>query len=281
MIKEKYIPKKLSDVKTNKKLIEAITKIKNSVKNETPVLISGPSGCGKTMLAKLVVKDLNLNILYYSQRDFKSTDIIDKIISQLTINSFFPTGVIIDDIEGFKGLNKLSKILNNTTIPLIMICNDLYRIPKDIRDSVNKVEIKPLYVTSVRKIMREIAKKEGLKFDAKNVSRDFRMSLNLLFNDNTELFVTKDPFTKIRDVFNNDINQVNLKTIDLEWIIGNIPNMLNGIDVCFAYDVLDVALRLNRVEVLKCLPKGGGIPEYPLYLRMIKQLKYKKQEEKK
>jgi len=281
MIKEKYIPKKLSDVKTNKKLMEAITKIKNSVKNETPVLISGPSGCGKTMLAKLVVKDLNLNILYYSQRDFKSTDIIDKIISQLTINSFFPTGVIIDDIEGFKGLNKLSKILNNTTIPLIMICNDLYRIPKDIRDSVNKVEIKPLYVTSVRKIMREIAKKEGLKFDAKNVSRDFRMSLNLLFNDNTELFVTKDPFTKIRDVFNNDINQVNLKTIDLEWIIGNIPNMLNGIDVCFAYDVLDVALRLNRVEVLKCLPKGGGIPEYPLYLRMIKQLKYKKQEEKK
>ena len=128
---DKYKPKTIEEVYSNKEAIKAITNwiinFKNKKEGTKPALfISGPPGIGKTTIAHLILKENDFEVIEYNASDVRSQkavkESLSKSINSLNIsimqhNKINYIGIIMDEVDGMSsgdrgGVSELVSIIN-------------------------------------------------------------------------------------------------------------------------------------------------------------------------
>ena len=214
---DKYKPSKFEDVVGNKGLVEKLSLWLNSwnankkagfPKGDSSfhaALLSGPPGIGKTTAAHLASKIANFEIIEFNASDTRSKKSLQNIVTETThsgsiMNLFggkksekHKKVLIMDEVDGMSsgdrgGSAELIKIIKNTGIPIICICND--RSSPKVRSLANHcldLRFRRPTAQQIEKMVQIIAKKEGFRIESNAVgelvqstSGDIRQILNIL-----------------------------------------------------------------------------------------------------
>lgn len=278
---EKYRPKKTSEIigqeEAKKKLIDFIKNFKKQDKRS--LLLYGKPGSGKTSLIHAIANDLNLEIMELNASDFRNKEQIHEIIGQaLRQQSLFCKSkiILIDELEGISGhedrggIQELLRLIETTTYPIIMTCVDPYleKLRKVKSSSIN-LEIKPLTIGDIIKILYKICEKEKINIEPeliKELAIKTKADARAAINDLQVLSISKRKVTK------NDVDMLDsrekdetifeaLKKVlttrqsrgafnqvqnhDYEdiflWLDENLPLEYKGIELEKAYEMLSLA----------------------------------------
>lgn len=197
---EKYRPEKLEDVAAQGRAMKDIRKWIQKWKKGTPkkraLLFYGPPGTGKSATAAAIAKDAGWDFIEMNASDKRTRKEIDRIAgsaaSMGTLTGKDTKRLIVldeaDNVHGTadRGGNKaISKLLNDTKNPVILIGNDRYDVPRGIRNKSKEVNFRRLRKSSIAKVLRKIAEKEGidaeeeaLKILGNRANGDLRSAIN-------------------------------------------------------------------------------------------------------
>jgi len=284
---EKFFPKDLEKFIGN---VEIVKEVENWAKNWSeeksakPLLLYGQSGAGKTCLAYLTATLNDWDLFELNASDFRSKEIIDRIVGAATLNSSFSGKkrlVLLDEVDGLQsrdrgGAGAIISILRETKNPIILTANNIYADKKlaPIRAVCKTLEFKKINYLSIAKRLREILSMQNIPYDeeavkelAKNCSGDFRSALIDLqalsmsgkisiesvknFGGRMRLEKIFKVMTKIfkgtqmADIRKNVFASDVSKDLLLRWIEENIPRQYSGKDVASAFEVLSRADRFN------------------------------------
>ncbi|RWS19289.1 replication factor C subunit 1-like protein, partial [Leptotrombidium deliense] len=148
-------------------------------KTFSAVLFAGNCGIGKTATAHIVAKELGYNIIELNASDDRSEKRLLNFkfnlqeIVRIKNNAWCPSTkniLIIDEIDSNVAVSTLTKIIKNTKIPVVCICNDEYRRTNDIIAVLQKI-------CSAEKICVSF---KNLKSIVEESNNDVRKSINML-----------------------------------------------------------------------------------------------------
>lgn len=262
---KKYSPKSIEDVVGhNKEKTQIVNWIKlwKEGKPQKPLLLVGPAGVGKTTLAHLIGDQFG-ECVELNASDKRSQDIIQATIGESSATqSFFSNDhklIILDEVDGIHGTNDrggvaaINKIIQTSKHPLVLIANDFYsKRLTNIKTKCEVIKFKKVRSNSINKLLKEIAKKEGIKINpaavneiAKRSQGDLRSALNtiqalsdknkVLELSDVESLSKKDERSNIFDAVGvtlNSQNPVHVKdalrveedpTLVMEYIAENVP----------------------------------------------------------
>jgi len=278
---EKYRPKNIKEFIGQE---EAKHKLADFVKNfkqqsKKALLLYGRPGCGKTSLVHVIAKELSLEIVELNASDFRNKEQIQEIVGNaLNQQSLFSKGkiILVDELEGVSGhedrggIQELLRLIETTTYPIILTCIDpwLEKLRKIKSKSLN-VEMKPLMIGDLIKILYKISQEEEIKIEPELLKEltlktklDARASINDLqvlaslnkkitkedidlidvrekdetvFNALQKVLKTRDSRGAFDQVQNHDINDLIL------WIDENLPLEYKGNELEKAYEMLSLA----------------------------------------
>jgi len=278
---EKYRPKKSCEIygqdESKPKIIDFIKNFKKQ--RRKAMLLSGPPGSGKTSLVYALGNELGLEIIELNASDFRNKaqiqEIIGKAISQQSL--FAKSKVmLIDELEGVSGkedrggIQELLRLIETTSYPIIMICNDPWQENlRKIKAKSLSIELKSLWCSDIIKILKAIAQKEKVSITdealqelIKKTNGDARAAINdlqatsmltkkiekkdLEFLDSREKEVSIiEALKKILETrqAHGAFDQVEKLDFDdfFLWLDENIPQLYKGKELERAYDLLSLA----------------------------------------
>jgi replication factor C large subunit len=279
---EKYRPKKLSEVLGHE---EIKRKILDFVKNFTSqkkraMLLSGAPGSGKTSMIYALANELHLEIIELNASNFRNKDQIQEVIGRaIAQQSLFAKSkvILVDELEGIAGredrggVQELLRLIETTTYPIMMVCNDSWKESlRKVKSKSLVLEVKPLWESEIVKLLSTIASKEkiavsqeALQEIAKITKGDARAALNdlqassilskriiekkdIAFIDAREkevnIFEVIRQILKTREALGSFDQVQNFDLDDLFlWLDENIPKDYHGKDLERAYESLSLA----------------------------------------
>ena len=113
-------------------------------------MLSGPPGIGKTSIAKLILQKHGYNVIEINASDKRSKNTIQDLVRESTetsalsyylqakdqrkpfnsvVNNGKKSAIIMDEVDGCSssdrgGIAQLIKIIKNTKVPIVCVCND-------------------------------------------------------------------------------------------------------------------------------------------------------------
>lgn len=281
---EKYRPKTLKEVIGHDRALSELKNFVDTIKKQKnkAVILYGPTGNGKTSAVYALANDIDYEIIELNASDFRNKSAIESIVkNSIEQSSLFKKGkiILIDEIDGlagredYGGVSAIDKLLQETSVPIIMVCNDPWdKKLSPLRKKSLLIEFKPLTSEPIFLVLKKIAKEERitipdgiLKQLAIRTKGDIRAAINDLqtlketkleledLNGLSEREKKEDIFDVMNLIFKgNDINKslelfsntdLDLKECIL-WIEENIPiAYTNEEDIARAYD------KLSRADV--------------------------------
>jgi replication factor C subunit 1 len=192
MYTSKYRPTTIENFIGN---IDAVNNIKKWLdewpKNSKCILIHGSTGIGKSLLAELILKKYNYNIIELNTEDEKNKDEMKNYVKITKMVNGQLNALIINDIEcmsdhGF--LSTLSECIKETKIPIICTCMNKYEQSiKPIVKVCAEVKMWNPFYNDVKPLLLKIITSEKIKikdtemkalYDESN--GDIRFMLNTL-----------------------------------------------------------------------------------------------------
>jgi len=289
---ETYAPKKREEFIGNSEIVETCFKWAeqwNAGNKSKPLLLYGQTGSGKTELANLVAKLNNWDIMELNASDFRTKEIIEKIVGAAAVNSSFsgkPRLILLDEIDGLQardrgGAGAVTQIIKDTQNPLILTANNIFSNQKisALRFVTQPLEFKKINYLSIAKRLREILANEDIEFDeetvkelAKRSAGDFRaalldtqaLSIDGKFSQQDLLLINRDRQEKIFKVMSTLFHSKNLSEMrrakaasdvntDLlfRWVEENIPRQYsNAEDISAAFNQLSKA-ELHNANIFR------------------------------
>ena len=264
----------------------------NDALPHTHVFLHGNPGVGKSSAIKIWAKKNNFKI----QEINVSSDRGQNLIHELKILSrpaFFDKLIVLEEADGinwFKDGLAIFKIMRYSSVTFALIANESYKFEKNWILFKNKqkrdrekrkldivaIPFRTPYISSVKKRIDQINEKVGIKIDYSRITTDVRQSITNVFFSSDKSEYTKDVFDRLRALFSQGVvSSIRLDSDDILWIAENIPKAYFGYQILEAFEILELAIKLNKVEVLKQLPRVDTKIrlDYPFFLRRVKATK--------
>ncbi|MBS3815261.1 MAG: replication factor C large subunit [Hadesarchaea archaeon] len=282
----KYRPERLKEVAAQGRAMKSIKKWIKKWRKGKPkkkaLLFYGPPGVGKSATAAAIANKMDWDLIELNASDTRTRKEIERIAgSAANMGSLTGSGgkrlIVLDEADNVhgnadRGGNRaISKLLKETNNPVILIGNDRYEMPRGIRNKSEEINFRRLRKDSIAKVLRRIAKEEGINADPRvlkelgeRANGDLRSAINdfQAIAEGKEKVSMKDLTISSRDREINifkvlgklkkiqnaqearkvlwDLDQPPDDTID--WIEDNIPNMYSSIsDIAGAYEALSRA----------------------------------------
>ena len=265
---DKYRPSLLQEIVGQEQAIQDAQKFIKEFPKKKGLILHGQSGTGKTTLVHAISKELNLDIFELNSSDLRNRLKLEEILKPASEqHSLFKSGKILlmDEVDGVTGTDiggvpELIRILEKTAHPIIMTGNDIWDSKfSELRPKCKLVEMKPLSVDNIVKVLQSILKKENinenihyLKQIAIKSQGDLRAAVNDLqtyvLSDQTNVNFLEERskqdtiFNILKKLFQERSDHLNLfdttkMSLDeiLLWIEENIPREYKGKALAKAY----------------------------------------------
>ena len=275
---EKFRPKSISDLIGNP---TSIKKLKENILKGRTVLLYGPPGVGKTSSVYAIANDLGYKVHELNASDRRKAEDMERIIRQVSSNTFVPTIFLLDEIDGAESFKSIEQCVNNARNPLVLICNDFYKVQKKAKKLTQICEVikfKHPWISQISKLIGRIEKKTGRKADYTNISNDVRNSILCAFYGGQKNHITDD-FKTIANFFHKGETK-NLEQKHLLWLMDNGHENFKGKKLYNFYQLLATASVTNRFSPLKQFSGGRARVQYPRYLKRKKIFKKTKKASK-
>jgi len=178
---EKHSPKDLSEVVGQSSAIEQMRawakEWKKGIPSKRALLLYGPPGTGKTISAILLAKEMGWDYLETNASDERTLAAVKRVIGEASTTGTLLQGatgrklLIVDEVDNMSGTADrggyaaLRSILKETRNPVILIANDLYAIPMDVRSLCLPIGFRRIAKPAIVKRLATILHREKIKAD--------------------------------------------------------------------------------------------------------------------
>lgn len=284
---EKYQPRKLHDIAGQSKAVKDIMSWAESWKrgksSKRAVLLYGPAGTGKSASAAALAREFDWDLIEMNASDKRTLKEIKRVAGTAATTGTLFAGakgkrlIVLDEADNIHGTadrggyRALKELLEEAQNPLVLIANDQYAIPWDLRAACMSINFRRLVEDVVIKELQRICQAEGitaeplaLKVIAENAKGDLRSAINDLQTHamgRKQLAVKdlalyrRDRETNVFDFLKQLLSIDNAKdartliwTLDLPpndalaWIDENVPRMVSDpADRAQVYDAISRA----------------------------------------
>jgi replication factor C large subunit len=257
---------------------------------KTALLLYGPPGIGKSAAATALAGELGWDLIELNASDKRTLKEIKRIAGSAATTGTLTGGegkrlIILDEADNVHGTvdrggySAISKLLEETQNPIVLIANNRYEVPSKIRRNCVELNFRRLTKKSIVGALDHISKAEKINVDpealeliAENAGSDLRSAINDL-----QAMTTGRKELKVEDVTSGrrdrelnifqaieellhvkncqDARKV-LWALDrppddaIDWIDENIPRMLvEPVDLAHVYEMLSRAdIFLGRIR---------------------------------
>lgn len=260
----KYRPQNFSDIQGNTKAVKAIKNwVEGFEPGDSPQLLVGEPGTGKTSTAYVAAEQTGLDFNEIDASTARTTDDVERFSGEMRAGEQL---VLVDEVDSWHhavDLEPLRRELQDPQNPVILTANIEYDVPQAIKGPAETHEFK-LNVDSRRARIKEIAKREGVPLDEKDLERlvdrpDLRSAINDL-QLHAEMGVPVDEDRRQWDgsdfeAMDQIIQQGDTSDVDMRppwlvmWLDQNVRKEYQGFEAAAAYDALSRAdTYLGNVE---------------------------------
>jgi replication factor C large subunit len=195
---EKYRPRRLPDLVGNGPALKAMADWARSWSpGKKPLLLYGKPGTGKTSSAHALVHDLGWEILELNASDQRTKEVIERVAGVAGVTASLsgaPRRLIIfdeaDNLHGTAdrgGAREILRVIRTSRQPIILIANDLYAIPAEIRARCDAVLFRAIQARQMVPRLKFICTNESLACTDAALTRiatlsvgDLRAAINML-----------------------------------------------------------------------------------------------------
>jgi replication factor C large subunit len=278
MYTETYRPKTLAEIVGQPKALKELLSWFNTWPDQKKAaILYGRAGVGKTSAVLALSEELDADLIELNASDQRNREVIMRIVGNAATSSTLDGSrkiILLDEADNVygredKGGNQaLSKIIDITKNPIILVANEYWEIPQGIRNKAKMIEFRTLLPASIVKVLRRITEKEGLHVPdnvlqeiAASANGDLRAAVNDLESlTDEEYYNPRDTqpsiFQALSSVFRLQSADVRKEfwNIDKEpretllWVAENMPLVYSPEDAARAYYYLSRAdIFLGRV----------------------------------
>jgi replication factor C large subunit len=195
---EKYRPRRIADLVGNVPALKAMADWARSWSvGKRPLLLYGKPGTGKTSAAHALAHDLGWEVLELNASDQRTREVIERVAGVAGVTASLsgaPRRLIIfdeaDNLHGTAdrgGAREILEVIRTSRQPVILIANDLYAIPAEIRAKCEPLLFRAIQARQMVPRLRFICANESLACSEAALARiatlaggDLRAAINML-----------------------------------------------------------------------------------------------------
>jgi len=196
---EKYRPRTLSDLVGNGPAVKAMYDWARSwAPGKKPLLLYGKPGTGKTSSALALASDMGWEIIELNASDQRTGDAIRRVAGIAGVTASLSGAgrklIVFDEADNLHGTadrggaREILEVIRTSRQPIILIVNDLYGIPSEIRSRCEPVLFRAVQARSIVPRLKFICANESVACSDPALTRiaeegggDLRASINMLY----------------------------------------------------------------------------------------------------
>ena len=220
------------------------------------ILLYGKPGTGKTLTARCISNDCDWSIIELNASSVRTQEQLKNLLN-IPSYDFFGRKIclFLDEADSMDGDGEaiIKKVIMRMKFPVILAANDLYKVPKILRDVCESVQFFRPSVKSLRQYLLRINREEKLNLSdeiitAASESQDYRMAISIL--EARQILHTKDKKMSVADCTKNlfgseEANIEDTKSL-LYFIDENAPKLYNMLDLCEIFEIAAKSDKYNR-----------------------------------
>ncbi len=300
-LQSKYTPKTLDEIILDEKNLDKIIGFANSWLQGFPdmthpaLLLYGKSGTGKTLTARALCHDCDFTIIELNASSIRTKEQLKSLLKIPHCDLFGrKICLFLDESDSSStGEATIKKVIMRMKFPVIIAANDLYKVPKILRDISESVQFFRPSAKALKQHLLRINREEGLCLpieiiDAASELQDYRAAYNAL--DAKQILKQKEKKMSLIDCTKNLFNKEQSSFDDtkslLYYIDENMSKAYDMLDMYETFEIMSKADKYNRRNqkffsnlIIKDIPKATKEFEdikYPIYYEKNKN--YKKEE---